>query len=75
MHPVSAGQIAGPLVTAQYRQDDPCDLSRGQGPPPRADLLAVAASEKLYAYRSCGRFWSNSGFGRVILAGWVHEDR
>ncbi|MGW3661535.1 hypothetical protein ACWD6R_40685, partial [Streptomyces sp. NPDC005151] len=35
----------------------------------------VGVCKKLYAYRSCGRFWSNSGFGRVILAGWVHEDR
>ncbi|MEU9381512.1 serine/threonine-protein kinase [Streptomyces sp. NPDC048279] len=33
----------GPAVTAQHRQHDPGDLSRGQGPPPRAGLLHVAA--------------------------------
>lgn len=43
MHPVPAGRIAGPLVTAQHRQHDDGDLSGGPGPPPGADLLEVAA--------------------------------
>ena len=43
VYPVAAGQVARPLVTAQYREHDGGDLPRGQGPPPRPDLLAVAA--------------------------------
>jgi hypothetical protein len=40
---VAAGQVAGPLVTAQNCQHDAGDLPGGQGPPPGADLLEVAA--------------------------------
>ncbi|WP_234341486.1 hypothetical protein [Streptomyces sp. NRRL S-646] len=43
MDAVAACQVAGPLVTTQYRQHDAGDLPRGQGPPPGADLLEVAA--------------------------------
>ncbi|WP_173265996.1 hypothetical protein [Streptomyces pacificus] len=40
---VAAGQVAGPLVTAQDGRHDAGDLPGGQGPPPGADLLEVAA--------------------------------
>ncbi|MDQ0780023.1 hypothetical protein QF026_008489 [Streptomyces aurantiacus] len=43
VYSVAVGQAAGPLVTAQHCQHDGGDLPCGQGAPPRADLLEVAA--------------------------------
>lgn len=45
VYSVAAGQVVGPLVTAQHCQHDGGDPPRGQGPPPRADLPEVAADQ------------------------------